>query len=333
MALEIELLPMFTAVEGDYNTDDNVAVVEKDGPPNPVWTAGVCYRHWTARWVVSGGRTVHKGIGEKEVEGKVFQIAGEDFMCPLGEGLCPRVDTRADRYKLELALIVEGVISAPDNNVGIDEDTLALVDDLELFFHTPGPNWYRRLLKGFWVTCARKMSDAKTKNEKDVSYTIHGFSIVMQIWAYEIMPKLGERFDERTSTKQPQQRTYVRCALQGRTAARARHTASHGGLALVPFLDRPVQFLDDLARSVVGPQFHVVAPTSGGHKGSTAGDGHDDESGAGAKDDETSASDDRQTLEGNGDNGSKADDSGGSGRDASKETGAGDIDDDEDASG
>ncbi|CAA2964369.1 Hypothetical predicted protein [Olea europaea subsp. europaea] len=59
------------------------------------------------------------------------------------------------------------------------------------------------------------MSDAKTKNEKEVSYTIHGFSIVMQIWAYEAMPELGERFGECvgersprllywTSTKQPQ---------------------------------------------------------------------------------------------------------------------------------
>ncbi|CAA3019552.1 Hypothetical predicted protein [Olea europaea subsp. europaea] len=32
------------------------------------------------------------------------------------------------------------------------------------------------------------------KNEKDVNYTIHGFSIVMQIWAYEAMPEVGERF-------------------------------------------------------------------------------------------------------------------------------------------
>ncbi|CAA2966307.1 Hypothetical predicted protein [Olea europaea subsp. europaea] len=161
----------------------------------------------------------------------------------------------------------------------------------------------QRLLKGFRKTWARKMSDAKTKNEKNISYTIHEFSIAMQIWAYEAMPELDERFGERvgersprllcwTSTKQPQQCT-----------------------------------------SVVGPQFHEVAPTSRGHEGSTAGHGHDDKSGAGAEDDETSMSDDRQTPEGNGDDGSKADDSGDSKCDTSSEIGVGDTDDDEDTSG
>ncbi|CAA3016726.1 Hypothetical predicted protein [Olea europaea subsp. europaea] len=94
-----------------------------------------------------------------------------------------------------------------------------------------------------------------------------------------------------------------------------------------------VQFLDDLARSVVESQFHEVAPASGGHEGSAAGDDHDDESGSGVEDEETSASDDRQTSEGNGYDGSKANDSGDNGRDTSNETDAGDIEDDEDASG
>ncbi|CAA2985625.1 Hypothetical predicted protein [Olea europaea subsp. europaea] len=31
MTLETELLPVFTAIEGDYNSDDNVAAAEKDG--------------------------------------------------------------------------------------------------------------------------------------------------------------------------------------------------------------------------------------------------------------------------------------------------------------
>ncbi|CAA2977844.1 60S ribosomal L21 [Olea europaea subsp. europaea] len=103
-------------------------------------------------------------------------------------------------------------------------------------------------------------------------------------------------------------------------------------VSLVPFPDRPVQFLDDLARSVVGPQFREAAPASGGHEGSAAGDGHDDESGAGAEDDETSMSDDRQTPEVNRDDGSKADDSGDSDCDTSLTT-VGDTEDDEDASG
>ncbi|CAA2997193.1 Hypothetical predicted protein [Olea europaea subsp. europaea] len=141
------------------------------------------------------------------------------------------------------------------------------------------------------------MSDAKMKNEKDVSYTIHEFSIVMQLHVHATLCPTGAERDL----------PYI--------------------ASLVPFTDCPVQFLDDLAMSVVGPQFHEAAPVSRGHEDSSAGDGHDDESGARAEDGETSASDDRQTPEGNGNDGSKADDSGG---DTFSETGGGNTEDDED---
>ncbi|CAA2968097.1 Hypothetical predicted protein [Olea europaea subsp. europaea] len=199
------------------------------------------------------------------------------------------------------------------------------------------------------------MSDAKMKNEKDVSYTIHGFSIAMQsgqIWAFEAVPELGERFGERvgersprllcwTFMKQSQQRTYDTFFrdvqfLQLHVHDTLRPTEAERDLpyivSLVSFPDHPVQFLDDLAMSIVGPQFHEALPASGGHEGSTTGDGHDDESGARAEDDETSASENRQTPKGNDDDRSKADDSGDSGGDTSSETGGGDTDDDEDAS-
>ncbi|CAA2955916.1 Hypothetical predicted protein [Olea europaea subsp. europaea] len=194
------------------------------------------------------------------------------------------------------------------------------------------------------------MSDTKMKNEKDVSYTIHGFSIVMQIWVYEAMPKLGDRFGERvgerssrllcwTSTKQPQQRTYDAFFrdVQLHVHATLRPTAAERDLpyivSLVPFSDRPVQFLDGLARSVVGPQFHEAAPASGVDDGSAAGDGHEDESSAEAEDVDTSASDDHQTPEGNEDDGSKPDDSGESGCNPSSETSGSDSEDEVDALG
>ncbi|CAA2964272.1 Hypothetical predicted protein [Olea europaea subsp. europaea] len=195
----------------------------------------------------------------------------------------------------------------------------------------------RHLLKGFRGTWARKMSDAKMKNEKDVSYTIHEFSIVMQIWAYEDMPELDERFGEHvgerspqllcwTSTKQPQQRTYDAFFRD------AEHDLPYI-VSLVPFPNRPVQFLDDLARRIVGPQFHEAAPTSGGDDGSDAGDGHADESGTGVKDIDTSSSDGHHTPEGSGEDGAKPDDSGESGGDHSSETGSSDSEKKVDASG
>ncbi|CAA2985795.1 Hypothetical predicted protein [Olea europaea subsp. europaea] len=123
-----------------------------------------------------------QALEKRRLKGKYFKSL-EKISCAQLEKAFFRTSTpRADRYKLGLALIVEGVITAPDNNVGIDEDTLALVDDLELFLSHP------------WAK---------------VGYTIHEFSIVMQA-----MPELGERFGERvgersprllcwTSTKQP----------------------------------------------------------------------------------------------------------------------------------
>ncbi|CAA2974589.1 Hypothetical predicted protein [Olea europaea subsp. europaea] len=54
---------------------------------------------------------------------------------------------RADRYKLGLALIIKGVFNAPDNNVGIDMETLSIVDDLDLFFSYP------------WVRVVGKLGD------------------------------------------------------------------------------------------------------------------------------------------------------------------------------
>ncbi|CAA3029311.1 Hypothetical predicted protein [Olea europaea subsp. europaea] len=170
-------------------------------------------------------------IGEEEAEGKVFQIT-EKISCAKLEKTFVRVSKpQADRYKLELALIVEGVITAPDNKLHV--------------YTTLRP----------------------TEVERDLPYIT----------------------------------------------------------SLVPFPDRPVQFLDDLTRSVVGPHFHEEALTSGGHNGSAVGDDHDNESGAGAEDDETSASDDCQTSEGNDDDGSKADVSGDSSCNTSSETGAGDT--------
>ncbi|CAA3000534.1 Hypothetical predicted protein [Olea europaea subsp. europaea] len=260
-----------------------------------------------------------KALEKRRLKEKYFKSL-EKISCAQLEKAFLRVSTpQADRYKLGLALIVEGVITTPDNNVDVDEDTLAIVDDLELFFSYPWAKvGYRRLLKGF------------------------------RIWAYEAMPELDECFGECvgersprllcwTSTKQLQQCTYDAFYRDLHVHATLRPTEAERDLPyianLVPFLDRPVQFLDDLARRVVGPQFHEAAPASGGDDGSDVGDGHDDEFGVGAEDVDTSASNGHQTPEGNNDDGSKPDDSGESSRDPSSETDGSDSEDEVDASG
>ncbi|CAA2945550.1 Hypothetical predicted protein [Olea europaea subsp. europaea] len=129
----------------------------------------------------SEGDRYTKALEKRRLKEKYFKSLEKISCAQLEKAFLLASTPRADRYRLGLALIVEGVITALDNNVGIDEDMLAIVDDLKLFFAYPWAKvGYRHLLKGFRGTWARKMSDAKMKNEKDISYTIHEFSIVMQ---------------------------------------------------------------------------------------------------------------------------------------------------------
>ncbi|CAA2955290.1 Hypothetical predicted protein [Olea europaea subsp. europaea] len=269
-----------------------------------------------------------KALEKRRLKEKYFKLVEKISCAQLEKAILCASTLRADRYKLGLALIVEGVITAPDNNVGIDEDTLAIVDDLELFFAI------RPCLHSVWT---------------DINVTFVLLSS-RQIWAYEAMPELDECFGERvgerspqllcwTSTKQPQQRIYDAFfrEVQLHVHTTLRPTEAERDLpyiaSLVPFPNRPVQFLDDLARRVVGPQFHGAAPASGGDNGSDTGDGHDDESGAGAEDVDKSTRDGHHTPEGNGDDGSKPNDSRESGRDPSSEIGGSDSEKEVDASG
>ncbi|CAA2974684.1 60S ribosomal L21-2 [Olea europaea subsp. europaea] len=195
------------------------------------------------------------------------------------------------------------------------------------------------------------MSDAKMKNENDVSYTILEFSIAMQIrtalslcFLFVSIPTViyilwidtyviirpnfcirSDRFE------------YMRPCPNSTNASMSGWVNDPPSSCAGPLLNNRssvrTMHSSGTYRSVFGPQFHEAAPASGGHDGSTAGDGHDDESGAGAEEDETFASNDHQTPKGNGDDESKANESGDSSRDTSSETGAGDIEDDEDVSG
>ncbi|CAA3025775.1 Hypothetical predicted protein [Olea europaea subsp. europaea] len=119
-----------------------------------------------------------------------------------------------------------------------------------------------------------------------------------QIWAYEAVPELDEHFGQRLHVHATLRPTEVERDLP--------YIAS-----LVPFPDRPVPFLDNFARRVVGPQFHEVAPASEGCDGSATSDDHDDDS----------------------EDGSTADENGESSRDTSIEISVSDTEDDEDASG
>jgi hypothetical protein len=124
----------------------------------------------------------HRVVEKTRLKDKYFK-SSDKISCAQLQNTCARSTTpRADRYKLGLALIVEGIFKAPDNNVGIDVETLSLVDDLDIFFAYPwGRVGYNRLIKGFGGSWARKFQDAKRRQEKEISYTVHGFPIALQV--------------------------------------------------------------------------------------------------------------------------------------------------------
>ncbi|CAA2995579.1 Hypothetical predicted protein [Olea europaea subsp. europaea] len=141
---------------------------------------------------------------------------------------------------------------------------------------------YRCLLHGFRGFWAKKFLKAKRRQEKEVTYTIHGFPIAMQVWAYEAVPEIGERFGQRvgeqmprllrwSARKQPQHRTYdtffknVRLHVYATLRPIDAEAEQQYFSTLVPYDDPPVPVLDEIARNVVGPHFNAS------HGGSESG--------------------------------------------------------------
>ncbi|XP_022890387.1 uncharacterized protein LOC111405644 isoform X1 [Olea europaea var. sylvestris] len=102
----------------------------------------------------------------------------------------------------------------------------------------------------------------------------------MQVWAFEAIPEIGERFGQRvgerlprilrwSARKQPQHRTYDAFFknVQLHVYATLRPTDAEAEQpylsSLVPYDDPPVPVLDDIARNVVAPQIHSLHVESG----------------------------------------------------------------------
>ncbi|CAA2996256.1 Hypothetical predicted protein [Olea europaea subsp. europaea] len=154
---------------------------------------------------------------------------------------------------------------------------------------------YGRLIKGFRGRWARKFLDTTKKKEKAVSYTVHDFPIAIQIWAFEAVPEIGDRFGQRlgersprllgwTSTKQPQQRMYdafFKNVQLHMYAMLCPTKIEHGQLhiaTLALFNHHPVPALDDLARDSVAPQFQaerIGIPKEGTSENETSDEAHD----------------------------------------------------------
>ncbi|CAA2956146.1 Hypothetical predicted protein, partial [Olea europaea subsp. europaea] len=142
-----------------------------------------------------------------------------------------------------------------------------------------------RLLHGFRGTWAKKFQKAKRMKEKEITYTVHDFPIAMQVWAYEALPEVGERFAERL---------HVYATLRPTDAEEQQPYFS----TLMPYDEPPVPILDDIARTVVAPQFN--ASGGDGRDGGYAArkDSEEEASEGGRSEEQTSGGDEEKGVSG-----------------------------------
>ncbi|CAA2973241.1 Hypothetical predicted protein [Olea europaea subsp. europaea] len=184
-----------------------------------------------------------------------------------------------------------------------------------------------RLLHGFRCTWAKKFQKAKRRKEKEITYTVHGFSIAMQVWAYEALPEVGERFTERvgerlprllhwSARKQPQHHTYdaffKNIKLHVYTTLRPTDAEAQQPyfLTLVSYDEPPIPILDDIARIVVAPQFNTSSDD--GHDGRHAAreDSEEEASEGGRSEEQTSGGDEEKGALGSDPDGEDSKDTG-----------------------
>ncbi|KAL2467103.1 DUF1985 domain-containing protein [Abeliophyllum distichum] len=105
-------------------------------------------------------------------------------------------DHHGDKYKLGLALLIEGVCRPVDRR-SISLETLSLVDKLNVFYEYPwGRDCYFAMLKSLNCSWNKRAEKANAKDNGLLKYTLGGFPISFQFWVYEAFPEIGAKFGE-----------------------------------------------------------------------------------------------------------------------------------------
>ncbi|CAA2954001.1 Hypothetical predicted protein [Olea europaea subsp. europaea] len=87
--------------------------------------------------LLSDDNVMERVLDKRRLKDKYFKHVDKILCAQLEQTFLRSSTPRADRYKVGLVLIIEGVFNALDNNVGIDMEMLSIIDDLDLFFSYP----------------------------------------------------------------------------------------------------------------------------------------------------------------------------------------------------
>ncbi|PON34685.1 hypothetical protein PanWU01x14_342370 [Parasponia andersonii] len=107
-------------------------------------------------------------------------------------------EEKEDVWKLGLCYSVDGLLMTQESSTKIMMDMLSFVENEEEFFNYP---WGRRSYERTFPSLNKDMMHQRenylekmknNKKDKEAKYTVYGFSIALQYWAYEVIPKLTE---------------------------------------------------------------------------------------------------------------------------------------------
>uniref|UniRef100_A0A803QDP8 Uncharacterized protein n=1 Tax=Cannabis sativa TaxID=3483 RepID=A0A803QDP8_CANSA len=111
-------------------------------------------------------------------------------------------------YKLGLRTFVNDVFVSKDGNVQVWPDMLKFADDLEFFFkYLQGERtfctlmWYMSKDMHYYKDNVEKKKGRKVAQE--AKYTVHGYVPAKQYWTYEVIEKVGKKYDECGGTRFP----------------------------------------------------------------------------------------------------------------------------------
>ncbi|KAL2461543.1 DUF1985 domain-containing protein [Abeliophyllum distichum] len=110
-----------------------------------------------------------------------------------------------DKFKLGLVLFLESVLFCPDRRASIQLASLSIVEDLDLFYSCPwGKESFRRTIVTFKRDWRAKSKELKSNPKPSrFKYSLHGFPLALQVWAYEAMPHVGRQFASKFQHKVP----------------------------------------------------------------------------------------------------------------------------------
>ncbi|CAH9065535.1 unnamed protein product [Cuscuta europaea] len=145
----------------------------------------------------------------EEVRGKVFEkyFAGSTDITfkTLKEKLKafkPKRGDSTDPLKLVSLCYLVSVLLARDNKTKINLDYVKWADEFEKFtMYNWGLESYNIMVENLKTVMKGQPGRFKKSNVKNAKFTLYGCPHILQVWAYETVPNLGEKFAERVGNE------------------------------------------------------------------------------------------------------------------------------------